>query len=51
MQGMNTPAFDTGMERMIYEQLISSCPITVHGIHNSDRIFAPDLPGLRRKMV
>ena len=36
---------------MVCEKLISNCPVTVHDINNSNRIFGPDLANLTGKMT
>jgi hypothetical protein len=34
---------------MVYEKLITNCPVTVHNVNNANRIFGPNLTNLRGK--
>ena len=57
LQGMTGSPTDREFAGMVKEKLISNCPVTVHDVHNANRIFGPDLankggrrPGINRSM-
>ena len=38
-------------ENLVHDQTIQNCPITYHDVTNADKIFGPDLAGLRGTTV
>jgi len=49
LQGMIGNLTEKELAGMVHEKLIANCPITVQDVHNTNRIFGPDLANLRGK--
>ena len=49
LQGMTGSPTDWEFAGMVRENLIANCPVTVHDVHNANRIFGPNLSNLRGK--
>ncbi len=49
IQGMIANPAEREFARMVREQLLTNCPVTVRDVDNANRIFGPDLANLRGK--
>ncbi len=51
IQGMIANPTEREFARMVHEQLVTNCPVTVPDVDNANQIFGPDLTNLRGKAI